>query len=368
MLRNGSFLKPAGFDQGDDIIYVVALLLTSFGLVMVYSASYFIADSRLFLKQLVIAWFGLAAMFAGMRVNPLFWRRWVKIALLVILVAMILQLITPLGKPVKGARRWIDLGFFSFQTSELARCLLVIWIARCFAESPNIGRSLNKKLGLILSVPIMFFILTCMQPDLSSMAMMLLTVSLVLFAGGVRKRYFALAAAVGCPVIYLVLRDYQRERLFSFLIPGNGTEDWPYQQLQALIGLVRGGFEGGGLAHGYQRMLYLPEAHNDFIFAIIGEEWGWLGTTAVLVAFVIIFIRGLKVCLNQSDRFRFLMGVGLLSSMVFYAFVNMGVNIGVLPITGLPLPFISSGGTSLVVSLWSIGILYRLSLKETESE
>jgi len=347
--------------QGDEIIFGVAILLTAFGIVMVYSASYFIADYQVFLKQVTLSVFGLFALILGMFVNPEIWKRFIKIGLIVLAAMMIFQLYTPLGPRIHGTKRWFDLGFFNLQTSEIARCMLIIFLARYLSTNPYIGKSLTKKLGLLIAVPVTFCGLIILQPDFSSMMMVFLIVCIVLFLGGVRKRYFVGAALTTIPLLMLTLRDYQKDRILSFFMPDSEDKLWNYQQYQSLIGLVRGGLEGKALGQGYQAMRFLPEAHNDFIFGIIGEELGFLGTSAVLIAFMVIFYRGIMICYAQPDRYGFLLGAGLIGSLTLYALTNIGVAIGLLPVTGLPLPFISAGGSSLVISLWSIGVLWRLS-------
>lgn len=347
--------------QGDEIIFGIAILLTSFGMVMVYSASYFIADYEVFLKQVSLSAFGIIALFVGMFTNPEFWKRWIKIGLIVLAVMMLLQLFTPFGTRIHGTKRWFDLGFFNLQTSEIARCMLIIFMARYLSSNPDIGKSLTKKLGILVAVPFIFCGLIVIQPDLSSMIMIVTVVCILLFLGGMKKRYFAAAGLTAIPILLLTLRDYQKERLFSFITPDLGDKLLNYQQHQSLIGLVRGGLEGKALGQGYQAMRFLPEAHNDFIFGIIGEELGFMGATAVLAAFMLIFYRGIMICYAQPDKFGFLLGAGLISSLTIYALTNIGVAIGLLPVTGLPLPFISAGGSSLVISLWSIGVLWRLS-------
>jgi len=328
---------------------------------MVYSASYFVADYQVFLKQVFLSLVGFIALVTGMFVNPEFWKRWIKIGLIVLAVMMTLQLFTPIGPRINGVRRWIDLGIFNLQTSEVARCLIIVFLARYLSSNPKIGRSLTPKLGLLIAVPAVFCLLVLVQPDFSSMLMILTIACLMLFLGGVKLRYFAGAGLVTIPILALTLRDYQKDRILSFFMSDSTDKVWNYQQYQSLIGLVRGGLEGKALAQGYQAMRFLPEAHNDFIFGIIGEELGFIGATAVLAAFMLIFYRGIKIAYAQPDKFGFLLGAGLIGSLTIYALTNIGVAIGLLPVTGLPLPFISAGGSSLVISLFTIGVLWRLS-------
>lgn len=357
--------------QGDEFLIVTTLTLTAFGVVMVYSASYYVADYQFFFRQLLIALAGLGVMVFGMFTDPLVYRRWIKVALLTLIILMTLQLFTPLGPVVNQTRRWLNLGVFQLQSSEVARCMLIVYMARYLSDNPDIGRDFNRDLGYLMITPVLLFALTMMQPDLSSTVMMAFIVGVLLFLGGLRKRYFIGAFILAVGVVKLLIKPYQAQRIMDFvfnLLPGFQGGEWPYQQTQSFIALVRGGFMGGGLGQGCQTMRYLPESHNDFILAIVGEELGWFGTTAVMLAFLILLYRGVLICKAQPDNFGFLLGAGLLCSIVMYAFVNIGVNVGLLPITGLPLPFISAGGTSLVLSLWSVGVLWRLSRRIKSNE
>lgn len=355
--------------SGDEVLMITAGILTLFGLVMVYSASVFVAfrdyeiDWFIFFKQLRVLLIGSVAFVIGMRVNVNFWRRWVKVGLIVLGVVMVLQLVTPIGPVIKGTRRWIDLGLFNLQTSEIARCLTVIYLARILSDNPEIVQKPSGRTLRLLSIPFILIVLTFLQPDFSGSAIILLVVALMLFLGGIQSFKLAAFAVVICPILgWLALRNpYQRDRLIGFISPMSDVSGDHYQTFQSLVGFGRGGVFGVGLGESNQKMFFLPEPHTDFIYSIIGEEFGLIGAVAVLVAFIILFIRSVNICNRQPDRFGFLLGAGLVGSLVIYALVNIGVAIGVLPVTGIPLPFISSGGTSLVISLWSIGVLWNLS-------
>ena len=376
-----SSLRPAGFysqdgdtlinPRGDKLIVISALLLTAVGLVMVYSASTFVAakhdkmDWFFMFRQLKFAIIGLAAFMIGARVNVRLYKRWVKIALLGIIVLMFLQLVTPLGSIIGGTRRWINLGLFNLQTSDVARCLVVIYLARTVADEPEVLQRLDKRMLGVLAVAAVPMLLTAMQPDLSGALMMAAIAGIVLFLGGLKLVYILGFSVIGVlgTIFTLMQNSYQRERLFCFLqrftdVGGGGDN---YQAFQSLLGFGRGGLLGVGLGQSKQKMLFLPEPHTDFIFSIIGEELGLIRTTIVLALFIILTIRALKAIKMQPDRFKFLLGAGLTASIIMYALVNMYVTTGMLPVTGLPLPFISSGGTNLVISLWSIGVLWNLS-------
>lgn len=360
---------------GDGWLLGSALLLTAVGLVMVYSSSTFVAvkhdkvDWFFFIRQLKHTVIALLALGVGARFDVMIYKRFVRVLLLVMMVVMTLQLTTPLGPVIGGTRRWIDLGFINFQTSEAMRCLVVIYLARVIADEPDVLKKLDKRMLKVLGVVAVPMLLIFLQPDFSGALMMALTVGLVLFLGGLKLSHLFGFLTTGLAATFLMVmqKAYQRERLMNFiqrLTDGGGDN---YQTLQSLIGFGRGGLFGVGLGQGKQKMLFLPEPHTDFIFSIIGEELGLVRTLIVLVLFLILTLRAFKVLREQSNRFSFLLGAGLAGSIIIYALVNMYVATGLLPVTGLPLPFISSGGTSMVVSLWSVGVLWNLSRTDEKS-
>ena len=358
-------------ERGDNLILLSALLLSAIGLVMVYSASPFVsvkyakADWYFFSRQLIFTVLGLGAMIFGARVDVVFYRRWVKFLLLGISILMLLQLFTSLGSKIGGTRRWIDLGPFNFQSSEAARCLIIIYLARVVADSPELLQKLDRRLLTVLGVVAVPMLLTALQPDLSGAMVMAAIAGLVLFLGGLKIRHILLFASTGfaCVVGWVIRTPYQRERVTNFILrisDGGGGGD-NYQTMQSLFGFGRGGLFGVGLGQSKQKMLFLPEPHTDFIFSIIGEELGLIRTLLVLALFLVLTLRSIRMLKAQSDRFNYLFGAGLIGSIVLYALINMYVATGLFPVTGLPLPFISSGGTNLVISLWSVGVLWQLS-------
>ncbi len=344
--------------QGDEVLIVTAVLLTLFGSVMVYSATYFASDSHVFTRHLVLVGIGLGAMFLGMFLDVYFWYKWARVALIAIAIMMFLQLVTPLGPEINHVRRWFDLKIFNLQTSEIARCVLIVYFARILHEKPEVVQRLDKNLLKLMIAPGVICGLIYLQPDFSSMLMLAAVLGIVLFLAGLPVKFFLLALGVVTPILLWSLKGYQWARIL-----GQSS----YQHIQAIVALVNGGLTGEGLGQGFAPIGYLPEAHNDFIYAVIGEELGWFGTAGILAAVALLFIRGVKICIKQPDRYGFLLGSGLIASLTLYALVNMGVNVGLLPITGLPLPFISKGGTSLVVSLWSVGVLWNLSRRAKTS-
>ncbi len=356
--------------RGDNLLLLSALMLAAVGLVMVYSSSSFVAarynkvDWFFFSRQLLFTVIGLAALLIGARLDVGIYKRWGRVLLFGFTILLALQLVTPLGPVISSTRRWIDLGPFNLQTSDVVRCLIVIFLAQVLTDEPELLLKLDKRMGrllLIIAVPI---ILTVLEPDLTGALMMALTAGLLLFLGGMKLLHLLGIGSAGLAVagLWVMRMPYQRERIqnFAMRVLEGGSGD-NYQTFQSLLGFGRGGLFGVGLGQGKQKMLFLPEPHTDFIFSIIGEELGLIRTSLVIALFLILALRSFKMLRRQPDRFNLLLGAGLIGSIITFALVNMYVATGLLPVTGLPLPFISSGGTNLVISLWSVGVLWRLS-------
>ena len=362
-------------ERGDNLIILSALLLTAVGLVMVYSASPFVAvkyhkaDWYFFSRQLLFTVIGLGALVVGVKLDVGFYRRWIKLLLLISVILMVLQLVTPLGQKIGGTRRWLDLGFIRIQTSDIARCMVIIFLARVLAEKPEVLHKLNRRMLAVIGIAAVPILLTILQPDFSSALVMTLIAGLVLFLGGMKLRHLFVFASTGSTIagLWILKTPYQRDRVMNYFLrvtEGGGGDN--YQTIQSLLGFGRGGLFGVGLGQGKQKMLFLPEPHTDFIYAIIGEELGLIRASLVLGLFLILALRTIKTLKDQPDRFNYLLGSGLILSIVLYAMINMYVATGLLPVTGLPLPFISSGGTNLVISLWSVGVLWQLSRKAVD--
>ncbi|MFC2150496.1 FtsW/RodA/SpoVE family cell cycle protein [Calditrichota bacterium] len=349
----------------DQLLTYSALALTAVGLIMVYSASTYIAvnnnraDWSIFIRQGLLAIVGLSVFFVAGRLDVSFYRKHIKVALIAICALMAAQLILPIGPIVHGTRRWVSLGFFNLQTSELARCAVIIFLARVLDEKPTLAVKSNKELWKILGIIAIPFLLINLQPDMSSSLVMAAVAGMVLFVGGLGFTNILIIAGTGfVGVSLLLMREaYMRERLWSFIGSVASGEPLNYQTEQSLIAFGNGGWFGMGLGQGKQKMLFLPEPHTDFIFSIIGEEGGMLAAVVIIAAFIVLFMTSIRIAARQPNGFKALLAAGLAGSIMLYALINMGVAVGLLPVTGLPLPFISNGGTSLVVSLWSIGVL-----------
>ncbi|MBM3329745.1 MAG: cell division protein FtsW [Calditrichaeota bacterium] len=365
--RNGPTPLREFFAQGDEMLLLTAIALTCFGLVMIYSASFFLAidkhavDWYFALRQIVLMMVGFGFLYAGMKIDIGFYRRWARVILLTLIGVMILQAL--FGPVVHGTRRWLRLAGFTFQTSEAARCAVIIFVAHILAKDDKPGHS-STALYLAAMVPIgAMAAVTYFQRDFSAAAMMVAATGVVLLLAGMPWRTFLIGTGIaGIAGLAFVLRTaYQRDRLITYLFPGRALSEDNYQSFQSILGFGRGGIFGAGFGESRQKMLFLPEPHTDFIFSIIGEEVGLLGTTAVLFAFMVLLYRASNILRGEVSRFGFLLGGGLIFSLMMFALVHMGVTVGILPVTGLPLPFISAGGTSLIVSLWSVGVLWQLS-------
>ncbi|MDP8229465.1 MAG: putative peptidoglycan glycosyltransferase FtsW [Candidatus Electryoneaceae bacterium] len=363
---SGSFGNlRAIWKKGDSSLIITAVFLTVFGVVMVYSASWVIADDRgsdfsIGFRQLRLVFFAVITFILGMFVNIRFYRWIIEPALWFIIIVLGLQLL--FGPEINNTHRWIRLGPVLLQTSEFARCMVIIFLARTLVDTPQVVRKLSKDSWYVLMMIVLPIALTALQPDLSSAAMMAVIAGEVLLLGGAKIIYLLGLAGGAVGTIFLMAMSipYQRKRLMDFIHSWLVGED-SYHLLQSKIGFAEGGWFGVGLGNGKQKLLFLPEPHTDFIFAIVGEEWGLIGATILLSIFLFLFFRTIKACLRQEDRFVFLLTGGLAGSIMLYSLIHMSVTVGVVPLTGLPLPFISAGGTSLVVSLWSIGVLWNIS-------
>jgi cell division protein FtsW len=347
------------------LLILVTLALVAFGLVMVYSATSASAavggnDPSYYLKrQGIYAALGIALMVAAQHWD---YRRLRLFAPLLILVSLaLLAAVLVIGPPVNGARRWISLGPAVFQPSELAKLALAIWAAAYFARkpAPRDLRELWRPVGALTSV---FCLLLVVEPDLgTTIALTLMLVGILVVAGTpgrVLGAALAIVSVAGLGAIWM--KPYSRERFFAFLHPMHDSQGIGYQILQAKIGMGSGGFFGRGLGNGVEKIFYLPEAHTDMILANIGEELGLVGVTAVILAYATFCYAGFNISMRCKDPFGKRLAAGLTTLVAGQAAVNIAAVLGVAPLTGIPLPFLSYGGSSLVVLLAGVGILLNI--------
>ncbi len=335
---------------------------------MIYSASSIYAweryqDNFFFLKRhLSFVLIGLLCMLAVMGVDYRRLRRWSGPMLGIAIILLILVLIPGIGREVAGARRWFRFKILSFQPSEFANLAVIIYVADFIARKDKMLKSFLR--GFIPPLIVLGFVsvLILAQPDLGTTVALSVVVCIMMFVGGIRLRYLAGMALAALPALYLLIFNvpYRRMRIMAFVNPWLDPKGSGFQIIQSQIALGSGGILGTGLGLSKQKLFYLPAAHTDFIFSIIGEELGLIGTLAVVILFVLLIQQGIKIIKNAPDKFSYFLSLGLVSMISLKAVINIGVSCGVLPTKGLPLPFISYGGSSLVFDMVSLGLLINI--------
>lgn len=349
-------------------LVAVTVALLGLGLVMVWSASYALALERqgnayhFLIKQALWTALGLIAMVATLRMD---YRKLRRPALVYGLagVATVCLIVVLFLRPVNDVHRWIRVGGLSFQPAELAKLSVIVFLAYHLERR---GERVNEFLPSLFPALLLlgwFSFLVFIQPDLGSAATLTLTGCVMLFLAGMRLRYFATLGVLGLPVLYqaIMAAAYRRDRIEAFLNPWSDARGSGYQIIQSLIAVGTGGLTGLGLMEGRQKLFYLPYPYSDFIYAVIGEELGLLGAAAVVALFVLFLWRGLRAAWKAPDDFGRFLAAGLTLAVVLQAFINMSVVLGLVPTKGIPLPFISAGGTSLVFTLASVGLILNVS-------
>ncbi|MEA2062422.1 MAG: putative lipid II flippase FtsW [Gemmatimonadota bacterium] len=362
--------KPASC-YGSRLV-LMAIILSLAGLMIILSATSISAfekhlSSYLYLeKQAGRLLLGLVVMAVASRFDYRRMRLVSFIALIACAVLLIICLIPGtygIAPVIGGARRWITLGPLRFQPSELAKFFLICWAAGYLVQRKNlIGRFKSGFLPFIILTGI-FCLLVVSQPDLSTALILLMLVLLVGYIGGIRPVHLILIGLLLTPLVaykYIYRVSYRSERLASFLSGNADKSGMGYQAYQSRLALGSGGLTGIGLGNSKQKYFFLPAAHTDFILAITGEELGFLGCTAVVLTFFYFGWLGMRIAMSAPDHYGFLLASGLTLMIVFSALLNMAVVAGLTPTTGTPLPFLSYGGTNLIVSFWAVGILNNI--------
>jgi cell division protein FtsW len=350
-------------------LFGVAIVLLSIGVVMVYSASAIVAADRFhdpyfFLKkQLFWALLGAGCLWLMLRLDYRRLERWVLPLLLAAGALLVLVLIPPIGQAINGTRRWIRLGPVSFQPAELAKLALVVYLAAFLAKKRGALADFRRDLLPPLAVAGALAALVFVQPDLGNcLTLLALTFALLFLAGG-RVAHLALVLAPALPLLAIAvwMAPYRLRRITAFVDPWGDPRGSGFQIIQSWLALGNGGILGQGIGGSRQKLFYLPESHTDFIFAIIGEELGFLGAAAVVALFVVLVWRGLRIGLRAPDPFGAYLALGITVLIATQTLVNLGVVTGLLPTKGLPLPFISFGGSALLVTMLSTGVLLNIS-------
>ncbi|HET9784591.1 MAG TPA: putative lipid II flippase FtsW [Terriglobales bacterium] len=351
----------------DRVLFSTTLALVTFGLIMVFSASALMAAERyqspygFVARQAVGVLLGMGALLWLMRFDYRKLRDPVVVLVLLSLTTCLLGLVFFLDRS-HNTHRWIRLSVFSLQPSELAKPTLILFLA-WYLETKLSDLDEWKTLMPALLVLGMMCLLVVVEPDLGTTVALVLIAAAMLFAAGLRWRWFGYGALASLPVLYLLVFHvaYRRERILAFLHPWQHARDVAFQTVQSLIALGSGGWTGVGLMNSRQKLFFLPEAHTDFIFAVVGEEFGWIGCTLVVLGFLVFLWRGLRIARRAPDAFARLLAIGVTAMIVIQALINFSVVTSLVPNKGIPLPFISYGGSSLVFSLAAVGVLLSVS-------
>lgn len=357
-------------DRIDWFMFGIATVLALFGAMMVYSASamFSLKESEsasqftYFYKQAVFTVIGLAAMFVVSRIDYRFYQKW-WVVLGIVLVTVILLSAVFAFPPINGARRWIRYAGFSFQPSELAKLALPIFLAYWLTLKEDVVGDIKETvipclLGLGLLGGLVFA-----EKDLGTTMVLCAIFAAVYFSAGARLAHIGVvgAALFLMGVVAIVIAPWRVERIMAFLDPYKYADDEGYQVVQSLYAIGSGGVFGEGFAQGKQKLFYLPYPYSDFIFSVVGEELGLVGTLAVVVAFGLLLWRGARAAVMAPDRFGMLLGIGIITGIIVQALFNISVVTSMVPAKGIPLPFISYGGSSVVVTLIGVGILLSIS-------
>jgi cell division protein FtsW len=350
-------------------LFAVVVALVSVGVVMVYSASAIVAADRFhdplfFLKKQVFwALLGLGCLWGAMMLDYQKLERLVIPLLAASLVLLVLVLVPPLGQEINGTRRWFRGGPLSFQPVELAKFALVLYLASFLARRQEAVTTFSQGLLPVFMVAGSMAGLTILQPDLgNSLALMILTLALVYLAGA-RVGHLLAVCSAALPVVatLVIMKPYRWRRMIAFMNPYDDPQGSGFQIIQSFLALGSGGWLGLGLGESKQKLFYLPEPYTDFIFAIIGEELGLVGAALILGLFAVLIWRGLRIGLRAPDPFGRYLALGLSLMLATQTLVNLGVVTGALPTKGLPLPFISFGGSALLMTMFSAGVLLNIS-------
>lgn len=369
-LHAASSVPGASRREGVDFwLLALTLLLSGLGLIMVLSASGIMAERFwsdkyfFFKKHLIFLVVGLGVMALAASLPRHWYLRPVHVWLLAAIGLLVLTIFSPLGVQAGGARRWLSLGPVNFQPLEVAKVALVFYLASFFSRKQELIKSFSVGFLPPLFITGLLCLLLLAQPDFGGAAFLLLLLFCISLVGGTRIVYLAttsfLALMAGA---YLVLSSpYRFRRWSAFLDPFQDAQDVGYQLVQSLYALGSGGWLGAGLGAGKQKLFFLPAAHNDFIVAVIGEELGFFGLSLVFVLMGLLLWRGMRIAFAQADLQERFAGFGMVLILALSALLNMAVVLGVVPPKGMPLPFLSYGGTNLVMSLFCVGVLLNLS-------
>lgn len=354
---------------GDGLLLTVVLLLIGIGLVTLFSASYYYGELKFddplyfFRRQIILVLFGLLLGFVASRLPVEMLK---KIAPTVVIVSLFLTMATfipGIGQEIMGAKRWIYVFGYSFQPSELAKLALILYLSYIFSKKEDRLHDFINSIFPPLLVVFLFVGLIYLQNDFSTAFFVFFLALMMFFIANIRFIYFLFLSSVGLPLagILLFTKEHRVQRLIAFLDPEKDPIGASFQINAARDGLIRGGLWGTGMGEGAKKLGGLPEAHSDFVFAVLGEEMGFLGVLFVIVVLVFFAYRGYAIAFHSKETFSYFLSFGLTSCILYQALLNIAVVSGLVPATGIPLPFFSSGGSSIVMTLIMCGIVLGLS-------
>ncbi len=356
----------------DRLLFLIIIIIGVFGIVMIYSASaiwaeYKFQDPFKFVKsQSLFFLIGIIMCLVVSRIPPDFWKKYANKIILACFILLVLVLIPGIGTVRNGSRSWFGIGGLGIQPSEFAKIGLIIFVSKYLSQNQKELRDIKKGVLPILLVIGVFFLLIMLEPDFGTAMVIVLTLVSLIFISGVKVSFFIKIGLVGLMgiVALIIVAPYRMARIISFLNPWSDPLGSGFQIIQSLYAIGPGGLLGQGFLNSHQKHFYLPEPQTDFIFSIISEEFGFLGVLIVVSFFFFLFYRSVKISLKSNDLFQKFLAFGLSIGILIQATLNLCVVIGLIPVTGVTLPFFSYGGSSLLVTMISIGIILSISRKQ----
>ncbi|HLD44125.1 MAG TPA: putative lipid II flippase FtsW [bacterium] len=358
----------------DVYLFFTTLMLILIGVLMIFSSSAILAqekygDTYYFLKkELVFFTIGLGALFLARRIPYKSYEKWIYPLLGLNLLMLVLCLVPPFGYTAGGASRWIKLGSFTLQPSEITKILVVFFVAYMIAKKKEKMISFAKGFLPTMAIAGIFLAVILAQKDLGSAFVLGSVIMIMLFVSQTRSLYLISSLLLASPALYYLIFSvsFRKRRILAFLDPWKYKMDYAFQIIQSFVAFKSGGLAGSGLGESKQKLFYLPEAHTDFIFSVLGEEFGMIGVIVVASLFLFFIFRGFRIANKTTDPFGMFLALGITSLIGLQAFINFGVVMGLLPTKGLVLPFISYGGSSLVISMFAVGVLLNVSTQTGE--
>ncbi|MCM8784050.1 MAG: putative lipid II flippase FtsW [Candidatus Omnitrophica bacterium] len=349
-------------------IFFVTVILLAIGVVMIYSASGVFAyerlhDSAYYLKRhLFYLFLGMFVFYFFLQWDYSLLRKYSRLLIMISFLLLIAVLIPGIGQSIGGARRWFKFGIFSFQPSELAKFSLLVYTADFFVRKKNLIKSNFYNLIPLMLVTFLMAGIILIQPDMGTAFLVGVILLIFMIVFGVGLRCIFNLILISLPILFIAIfsTPYRRKRILAFLDPWADPRGTGFQIVQSLVAFGSGGILGRGLGQSRQKLLYLPAAHTDFIFSILGEELGLLGALLVIILFGILFWEAFKIPFRIQDEFGQFLSLGIISILAIQVLVNIGVTVGVLPTKGLPLPFISYGGSALIFNLAYVALLLNI--------